>query len=79
MKILKTFNGANDISVNKPGVHTFNSEANWTLAALELFKKSKNFTIIAIRNAPHQKVQYLSNLGCKIYLIEKIILISRRI
>ena len=79
MKILKTFNGANDISVNNPGVHTFNSEANWTLAALELFKKSKDFTSIIIQNVLHQKIQHLFNLKCKMYLIEKIIFIFRRI
>ena len=45
VKILRTFNGANDISVNNPGIHTFDAEANWTLAALQLFKKSRNYIL----------------------------------
>ncbi|KAE9554780.1 hypothetical protein FO519_001977 [Halicephalobus sp. NKZ332] len=45
VKILKTFNGANDISASKPGIHTYNSEANWTLAALNLFKNKELNTL----------------------------------
>ncbi|KAE9547055.1 hypothetical protein FO519_009733 [Halicephalobus sp. NKZ332] len=49
VKILKAFNGANDIAANNPWDYTFNTNANWTLAALDLFKNKKLNTLRPLR------------------------------
>uniref|UniRef100_A0A7E4VVT0 Glycosyltransferase family 92 protein n=1 Tax=Panagrellus redivivus TaxID=6233 RepID=A0A7E4VVT0_PANRE len=38
VKLFKAFHGANDISASIPGNHTYAVKANWTYAALKLYK-----------------------------------------
>uniref|UniRef100_A0AC34QT13 Uncharacterized protein n=1 Tax=Panagrolaimus sp. JU765 TaxID=591449 RepID=A0AC34QT13_9BILA len=37
VKILKIYNGANDIAANQPGKHTWDQFLNWTIGGLQLF------------------------------------------
>ncbi|KAE9551091.1 hypothetical protein FO519_005688 [Halicephalobus sp. NKZ332] len=49
VQIFKTFNGTNDISASNAGYHTYHPEANWTLAAIDLFKDKKLNTLQSLR------------------------------
>ncbi|KAE9547388.1 hypothetical protein FO519_009402 [Halicephalobus sp. NKZ332] len=49
VQIFKTFNGTNDISASNAGKYTYHPEANWTLAALDLFKDKRLNTLESIK------------------------------